>query len=309
MPHESDLVTGDAVVLELRLARSATRALAMAIDIAVQLVALVVFAVLLVLLGELDNALLGALIIAGQMLVLIGYPAIFETLSRGRTLGKLALGLRVVREDGGPIRMRHALTRALAGAFVDFGPFWIWSVIGFVTSLSSRKAKRVGDYLAGTVVIRERAPEAAAPTIGMPPALASWAAQLDLTNLPDPLALSVRQYLGRYGQLTEAAREHVGRRLADEVAGHIGAPVPPQVPAWAYLAAVLAERRARDHARASGIPVAGGHAPPQPYQPYQQSQPYQSPQPYQPYQHSRPPPAPYLPREQDGGDGPFAPPG
>lgn len=253
--HDTDLVTGDAVVLDLRLARSATRALAFAVDVLVQLAALLAFALLLTLLGGLDDALLAALIVGVQVLVLIGYPTIFETLSRGRTLGKLALGLRVVREDGGPIRLRHALTRALSGAFVDFGALWAWSVIGFVVSLSSAKGKRVGDYLAGTVVIRERAPATATPVIGMPPALAPWAAQLDLTNLPDDVALAARQYLGRFPQLTENAREHLGRRLVDDVARHIGAPLPPAVPPWAYLAAVLVERRNRDHARTVAAPV------------------------------------------------------
>ncbi|MFF5990214.1 RDD family protein [Prauserella flavalba] len=255
MQREPDLVTGDAVVLDLRLARSASRALSYGLDLLVQvaslLLVLLVFALTSV---PEDTALVVAIVTAVQVLVLVGYPAMCETLTRGRTLGKAALGLRVVRDDGGPIRFRHALVRALAGAFVDFGPFGAWSVVGFLTSLASAKGKRVGDYLAGTVVIRDRVPEPRGAGLVMPPALAHWAAQLDLTRLPDALALQARQYLGRYHELNQGARDRIGAELAAEIAQHIGAEVPPYTPAWAYLSAVLAERQARDYARLSAAP-------------------------------------------------------
>ena len=53
--------------------------------------------------------------IVAVVLVVVGYPVALETLLRGRTLGKLALGLRVVRDDGGPVGFRQALVRGLAG--------------------------------------------------------------------------------------------------------------------------------------------------------------------------------------------------
>ncbi len=268
MRSESELVTGDAVVLDLRLARSASRALGYALDLLVQLASLVLVLLVLVLTpAPTDTAFVLAVVTAVQLSVLVGYPTLMETLTRGRTLGKMALGLRVVREDGGPVTVRHALIRALAGAFVDFGPFGAWSVVGFVTSLSSAKGKRLGDYLAGTVVVRERAPRSATPAeVAMPPALASWASTLDLSGLPDDVALSARQYLGRWRELDPASRDRIGASLAADVSRHVGAPVPPGVPAWAYLAAVLAERRGRARARGdspwspSAVPP-GGPAP------------------------------------------------
>ncbi|WP_007026419.1 RDD family protein, partial [Saccharomonospora iraqiensis] len=229
MRSESELVTGDAVVLDLRLARSASRALGYALDLLVQLASLVLVLVVLVLTpAPTDTAFVLAVVTAVQLSVLVGYPTLMETLTRGRTLGKMALGLRVVRDDGGPVTVRHALIRALAGAFVDFGPFGAWSVVGFVTSLASAKGKRLGDYLAGTVVVRERAPRSATPAeVAMPPALASWASTLDLSGLPDDVALSVRRYLGRWWELDPASRERIGGSLAADVARHVGAPVPP----------------------------------------------------------------------------------
>ena len=87
--------------------------------------------------------------------VIVGYPLLFETLTNGRTPGKMALGLRVVRDDGGAGRFRHALVRALVGVI----EIWTLPFVAILSSLASTKGKRVGDYLAGTVVVRERVPE------------------------------------------------------------------------------------------------------------------------------------------------------
>lgn len=245
MSPEADLVTGDAVVLELRIARLASRALAAAIDAAIQLAVLLVGLIVVVAAGPDDGAARAAILLTVLVLVRVGYPVLFETLSRGRTPGKSAFGLCAVRDDGGPIRFRHALTRGLAGAIVDFGPVFVWGVIAAVTSLASEKSKRVGDFLAGTVVVLERAPAELTPVIATPPPLLGWASRLDLSGVSDDLALAIRQYLARWQTLRPEAREEVGAGLAKEVQERIGEPVPPGVPAWAYLMAVLAERRDR----------------------------------------------------------------
>ncbi len=104
------------------------------------------------------------------MFVVIGYPVIFETLSRGKTLGKMALGIRVVSDDGGPERFRQALVRALAAAFVEvwLPPFNLIGIpAGLITSMVSAKGKRLGDMFAGTFVIQERVPSAARPRAGV----------------------------------------------------------------------------------------------------------------------------------------------
>jgi hypothetical protein len=179
----------------------------------------------------------------------------------------MAVGLRVVRVDGGPIRFRHALTRGLAGFVIDFWALGVFGAVAVIVSLCSSDGRRVGDFLAGTLVVRERAPESAGyPVIGMPPGLEGWAAQLDLTRLPDDLALASRQFLGRFGQLAPEASHALGWKLAQQVGNALGTPVPNGVPPWAFLAAVLAERRNRDHARAvraysAQVAAARGHLP------------------------------------------------
>lgn len=268
----SNLVTGEAVELDLRHARLATRGVAFGIDVLLQAVALGVLYAIAFAGSTLDGALLFATVLVVSVVVLVGYPVTFETLSRGRTIGKLALGLKVVREDGGPIRFRHALVRGLAGFFVDFWALGLGGFVAVVVSLSSTKGKRVGDFLAGTVVINVRAPREHDLTITMPPPLAGWAAGLDLTGLPDDLALTIRQFLGRYEQLSPAARDQLGAKLTAELAERIGASPPPDAPTWAFLSAVLAERRAREEsqtaARTTPPPTRSGdpdgHAPPAP---------------------------------------------
>jgi hypothetical protein len=162
---------------------------------------------------------------------------------RGRTLGKAALGLRVVRDDGGPIVFRHALVRGLVGALVDFGI--TLGAGALISSLLSDRGKRIGDIAAGTVVIQERVPSARGPMAHMPPPLAAWAATADLSRVPDDLALAARQFISRQHDLDPQIRESMGSRLVADVAAVVAPPPPPGTPGWAYLAAVLAERRRR----------------------------------------------------------------
>ncbi|WP_203416972.1 RDD family protein [Jiangella ureilytica] len=247
----SDLVTGEAVPLELRLAKLPSRALGLLLDAAI--LAVVGFALLLLfsqVAPGVDEALAAALIIAGTVFLLVVIPTTVETLTRGKSVGKAAAGLRVVRDDGGPIRFRHALVRALAGVFADF--VLTLGVGAMVCSLLNSRDKRIGDILAGTVVIRERIPSITAPPPVLDPRLAPWAASLELSRLPDQLAMAVRSLLARAPQLAPEVRTRLAVDLATEVAAVVSPPPPPGTPPWAYLAAVLAERRRRDTLRYGG---------------------------------------------------------
>jgi uncharacterized RDD family membrane protein YckC len=256
-----EVVTGEAVVLDLPCARFPTRTLAHLIDMVVQVPALVIVAV-----GAMampDDASAAAVWASGYVLVLVGYPVLFETLSRGRTLGKLALGLRVAGDDGGPVRFRQALVRALAGAVE------CWMLIGvpaLITSLLSARGKRLGDIFAGTFVLRERAPSpVATPAPMLDPALASWTASLDLSALPEPLAASAASYLSRYWELHPATRDQLGWQLAADISARVSPPPPPGLPPVAYLGAVLAERRNRELRRYAPPPAAPPPAAPPPH--------------------------------------------
>ena len=244
---------GEAVGLDLRLARLPSRLLAFAVDAAVSLGALLALSILtLRLLSGANEAFAATITLVLTVAVLVGYPVLSETLTRGRTLGKAALGLRVVRDDGGPLRFRQALLRGLLAFFVD-----VWTtlgVVGVVTAALSQRGKRVGDVLAGTVVVRDRAPGAASAAPPMPPYLIPWAQSADLSRVGDDLALAARQVLARGGELDRAAFADLTTRLATSVAAVVAPPPPPGTPAWHYLAAVLAERRRREELRLATQP-------------------------------------------------------
>ena len=268
----AEVITGEAVVIDVPFARFPSRALALMIDIAIQLVLLFGLGGVALAAGAgggLDAAAVAAISLTVSVLIIVGYPTLFETLSRGRSLGKLTLGLRVVSDDGGPERFRQALMRALAAVLE------IWLTLGFlalVTSLLSSGGKRLGDIFAGTFVITERLPGrrgTTAPMSALPPALAAWAATAELSGLTDATAETARQYLSRYYDFTPATRDEFGRRIAAAVAAQVTPPPPGGTSPPDYLSAVLAERRERAHARMAGqagpgspARAAPGQAPP-----------------------------------------------
>ncbi|MFJ4989543.1 RDD family protein [Streptomyces sp. NPDC088732] len=246
------LVTGEAVELGLQPARLPSRALAAALDAVVYFGGYVIVSLgLLAATASLDDAALAAVYVASLVLVLIGVPIAVETLSRGRSLGKLACGLRVVRDDGGPIRFRHALVRGAVGV-IEIQAFL--GVIACIASLVSARGRRVGDLFAGTLVVRERIPVPRAPQAvpSAPPWLADQVAGVDLSAVPEGLWLAVRQYLARVHQLDPQVGWSMAERLAADVSARTGTPVPQGTPAVAYLAAVAAERQVREARRVFG---------------------------------------------------------
>ncbi|MEW2811793.1 RDD family protein [Streptomyces massasporeus] len=247
----SELVTGEAVALELRPARLPSRALAVLLDlVAAMAVYVAVTIVLVTSTASLDEAAQTALSIATFVLVLVGGPIAVETLSHGRSLGKLACGLRVVRDDGGPIRFRHALVRGLIGVIEILMTF---GVVACIASFVSARGRRLGDVFAGTLVVRERIPVTRTGFVPPPPPwLAGRFSELDLSAVPDGLWLAVRQYLTRMQQLDPQVGWSMAERLASDLAERTGAPVPQGVPPAAYLAAVVQERQAREARRAFG---------------------------------------------------------
>jgi uncharacterized RDD family membrane protein YckC len=273
----SEVVTGDAVVLDVQIAQLPVRAVGALIDITVIFICYVLGLMLwAATLTQFDTALSAAILLIFTVLVIVGYPLAFETATRGRSVGKIAMGLRVVSEDGGPERFRQAMFRALASVVE------IWMLAGspaVICSMISPKAKRIGDVFAGTVVVSERGPRMGPPPM-MPPSLAWWASSLQLSGLGAGQAEVARQFLSRAPQLDHQMRLQMAYRIGADVVSRIAPPPPPGAPPELVLAAVLAERHRRELARmrpqlpATGPwPSPGRPAAPWPQQPRQQPAP------------------------------------
>jgi uncharacterized RDD family membrane protein YckC len=246
LPDSDELIVGEAVVLDVRPASVLLRAASLGIDFLASIV--LILAVMLgvgLLAGNevFDSALFAALAIVLLVLVTIIIPTVVEFATRGRSLGKLALGIRVVRDDGGAIGVRHAFIRALTGLLE------IWFTAGglaAVVGLLSPRAKRLGDVLAGTYAQVERVPVAPSASWGVPSELSTWSEIADVAALPDALARRVSSFLANATRMSPDSRRRLAGALADSAAAYV-APLPeagtdPEL----FLAAVSAVRRERE---------------------------------------------------------------
>ena len=262
--YAQELMTGEAVALDLRPTSFVLRAAGSAIDFVLYagaytliLLALFTFATQL----GLDDALLAAVSISGAVLCLLIIPVTVEVACRGKSLGRLAVGARIVRDDGGAIGFRHAFIRGLLGVMELF--LTAGAIAGVVGLLNTR-AKRLGDFVAGTYSQYERVAAVPPPPFGVPAMLAEWAETADVAKLPDALARRVAQFLRAANGFTPVTRDRLARSLANEVAMYVS-PVPAAPPEL-FLAAAASIRRDREYAalqlEQSGLarlaPVLGG---------------------------------------------------
>src|SRR5690625_2554798 len=179
------LITGDAVLLDLRTASFAVRMVSAAIDGALQLAILIGGVVALAWTAaraDLDEGLIAAAVLVMSVTAYVGYPVLSELLLRGRSVGRLVMGTRVVRDDGGPAHLRQSLIRAVM-AMLE-----IWSTAGTLALTSSvidRRSRRIGDLLAGTMVIQERMRTIEPRRPAVPVDLQQWAGSADVGRLPE----------------------------------------------------------------------------------------------------------------------------
>jgi uncharacterized RDD family membrane protein YckC len=241
-PGAQPIITPEAVVLDFDRAGAASRTIAFAIDalaLTATLVALILASVAV--LGDSAEGTGAALfaIFTSLVMVIVWFTA-FETLWRGRTLGKAAMGLRVISADGTTVRFQQAFVRAAVG-IVDFFLVPI-GFIAVVTVLLSPRDQRLGDMAAGTLVVRERsASQLVAPAwFPAPPGWERYAASLDVAAIDERTYGLVRSYLLRVHELTAGARDHLAVRLANPVAVKMGHTPPSYVHPHLFLVCVAA---------------------------------------------------------------------
>jgi uncharacterized RDD family membrane protein YckC len=216
------IVTPEAVVLELDTAGVASRLFAGAIDLLIQLGIVFVVAIILGLIHALDGS-SGTTVLAVLLAaVIMGYPVVSEMWMRGRTIGKRAMGLRVVTVEGAPIRFRHAALRMMGGLVDRYLP--PIGVTGMLFVLAGSRRQRVGDLMAGTIVIRDPDRTGLPPAIWfpVPPGYEQFAASIDPTAMTVDQYTVVRSFLMRNAELTPEARYGVASDLAGRVANALG---------------------------------------------------------------------------------------
>jgi uncharacterized RDD family membrane protein YckC len=241
-----ELLTGEAVALDLRPTSFVLRGAGAAIDFIVYLGAYLLATTLFTvsnLSAAFDPAFGSIVAVVALVLFIVVAPTAVELLSHGRSLGKLAIGARIVRDDGGAIGFRHAFIRALVGVLEIYLTLGGTAVL---VAIFNSKAKRLGDMLAGTYSQHERIPHFQPPVYGVPLELVEWSTTADVARMPDPLARRIAHFLAQANGLSPAARIALGHQLANEASPYVF-PLP-QANAELFLAAVAAVRREREFA-------------------------------------------------------------
>jgi uncharacterized RDD family membrane protein YckC len=249
------LVTPEAVALEFRTANLGSRILAYLIDMVVVVAGIVAGLFAVALLGQASDVVVPDWVALTIVLVLLpawwlGYFIAFETLWRGRTLGKAALGLRVVTKEGAPVRFRHAAVRGLLG-LVDFLIMGGFFAVVFI--LFSRDNQRLGDMVAGTLVLRERSALATPAPVSFapPPGLEHYTATLDPSGVGTEEYQAVRTFLLRAASLPPGPRSALALQLANPLAARLRPPPPAGVSPELYLHCVAAAYQQRQRLAAS----------------------------------------------------------
>ena len=232
--------TPEGVPIDLVLAGLGSRFIAAVGDGAIQGVLVIALALLFAAMGSNGFAQAAFSILA--FIVLFGYDVAFEVANAGRTPGKMATGLRVLRRDGRPVDFLTSAVRNIL-RLVDFLPAFY--VTGAVMIFVTRQHQRLGDVAAGTIVVRERRASAAAvpfPMQSRPPDLSDLAWDVSAVS-PDEVS-TVRRFLERRYSLTPAARYQLGWDLSTRLRAKVTGPHdtwPPEP----FLEAVVAAKDAR----------------------------------------------------------------
>lgn len=241
---EDELITGAAVALSLRPTPYVLRAAGAGIDFLVTILILsglwmsAIYG-LFPLLSE--QGWIGVISIAILVFGFVVVPVTVELITRGKSLGKLAVGARIVREDGGAIGFRHSVIRALIGVIEIIGTI---GGLATIVALLDPRGRRLGDLLAGTYSQYERLPKFDSVPFGVPLELAAWSETADVARMPDRLARRISQFMKSASTYSPGARVTMSVELANEASAYVY-PVP-NAPAEIFLAAVVAVRRGRD---------------------------------------------------------------
>jgi uncharacterized RDD family membrane protein YckC len=228
------MVTPEAVVLDLPIASAGLRVIARAIDLFIS-----VIAAFLILVGVLaiDNETIAIIVeVITGFVIVVGYPVLMEAFWGGRTLGKAMMKLRVVRADGAPIALTQATARGALG-LVD-----VWFTLGFlglVSMVVSKRSQRLGDLVAGTLVLRRTrsSVRAVLPVhFAIPPGCEELVRLMDVGAMTPADYELVRSFLVRWHEFKPAQRPAVAAAVAAPLWHRFRHPLPGWLGPDYYLA-------------------------------------------------------------------------
>ncbi|MBK6840716.1 MAG: stage II sporulation protein M [Gemmatimonadetes bacterium] len=250
-----EVETPEHVVIDYEIAGLGSRGLAAIIDTLIVFALMTANLLVAMKLYSTFKVVVGAWIPLAQFVVVWGYFTLFEGFRDGQTPGKKWMGLRVIRDTGHPITVREAGARNLLRIVDLLPPPYL---LGILFIAFHPNGKRIGDLVAGTVVVRDRPADAPVALIeGEGDAVATGAPQLS-----DEDFRILREFVGRAPQLPPVVRTRLATQLAARIADRYPTRDPDHV---AFVTAAWRDESARRRGRfAARIPqraTAGGEAP------------------------------------------------
>lgn len=251
-----DIDTPEQISLELPLAGIGSRFLALTIDSLIQIGVLIVLIIVGVVVSISYTGISGAAdrffsqTVGAIVLIVVpfclywGYFAFFEILWQGRTPGKRVAGIRVIHQTGRPMTAIECIGRNLMRA-LDIQPGGIYAV-GLICMLCNQQNRRVGDYVAGTIVVHDKALDSVSPTWGdkrIDDKKFEGAVPTELRKLtPDELVL-IETYLNRRYDLDGTVRMMTAQRIVAMITEKLGVPKPADQGDDTFLESVARQLR------------------------------------------------------------------
>jgi len=173
-----------------------------------------------------------------------GYFAAFEALWNGQTLGKRKTGIRVIKDSGRPITAFEAIARNFMRAVDSLPGMYGVAVIAMFVDKNSR---RLGDMVAGTVVVHDKKEESAQPFLHTTPVPEMTATPAGSASIANKLTLQeldvIETFLNRRLDLPAHIREQSAKKIADAIAAKLGVPAEERGSDEKFLEAVAREFR------------------------------------------------------------------
>ena len=263
-----DVETPELVVLTYSIAGIGSRVLAAVVDLVICGLCILVIGLVLFALGitqmlsrgELPAPWLMAALVFAQFALLWGYYVLFEGLMDGQTPGKRLRRIRVVREGGTSVTFGVSAVRNIV-RIIDLQPVFFY-LVGLVSILVTRRGRRLGDLVAGTIVVREDM-RPVAPTA---PVRGSEAGRALQTRLSEDEYVVLGRFVERWGALEPARRAALAQQLATRLGAALDddgrAPGPRLLELYererAARAAGVASRGERGAGRERQVLIASG---------------------------------------------------